>query len=86
MNSATAGAATTVGGGVVLAAFTEQLVAAAIARYGRARNLRLASFGEFGVLRPCAPVDLLGCSDVLHYLPTRELDRGPARRWKCSQA
>ena len=28
------------------------------------------------MLRPCAPVDLLVCSDVLHYLPTRELDRG----------
>src|SRR3546814_19559059 len=25
---------------------------------------------------PCAPVDLLVCSDVLHYLPARELDRG----------
>ena len=26
--------------------------------------------------RPCAPVDLLVCSDVLHYLDTRELDLG----------
>ena len=48
----------------------------AIARYGRSRNLHLASFGDFEFLRPCAPVDLLVCSDVLHYLPTRELDRG----------
>ena len=48
----------------------------AVARYGRSRNLRLARFGDFAQLRPCPPVDLLVCSDVLHYLPTRELDRG----------
>jgi SAM-dependent methyltransferase len=48
----------------------------AIARYGRSRNLHLARFGDFEFLRPCAPVDLLICSDVLHYLDTRELDRG----------
>ena len=48
----------------------------AITRFGRARNLHLAGFGDFALLRPCAPVDLLVCSDVLHYLPTRELDRG----------
>ncbi|BCT91369.1 methyltransferase [Lysobacter helvus] len=48
----------------------------AIARYGRARNLRLAKFGDFDMLRPCAPVDLLVCSDVLHYLSVKELDRG----------
>ena len=48
----------------------------AIARHGRSRNLRLARFGDFATLRPCAPADLLVCSDVLHYLPTRELDRG----------
>ena len=44
--------------------------------HGRSRNLRLARFGDFATLRPCAPADLLVCSDVLHYLPTRELDRG----------
>jgi SAM-dependent methyltransferase len=48
----------------------------AVARYGRTRNLRCARFGDFALLRPCPPVDLLVCSDVLHYLPTRELDRG----------
>ena len=48
----------------------------AIGRYGRARNLHLARFGDFATLRPCAPADLLVCSDVLHYLPARELDRG----------
>ena len=48
----------------------------AIARYGRSRNLHLASFGDFEFLRPCPPADLLVCSDVLHYLDSRELDRG----------
>ena len=48
----------------------------AIRRYGARRNLHFARFGDFEMLRPCAPVDLLICSDVLHYLPTRELDRG----------
>jgi len=48
----------------------------AIARFGRRRNLHLASFGDFALLRPCPPVDLLVCSDVLHYLGARELDRG----------
>lgn len=48
----------------------------AVARYGRHRNLHLASFADFAHLRPCAPADLLVCSDVMHYLPTRELDQG----------
>lgn len=48
----------------------------AIARHGRRRNLHFARFGDFALLRPCPPVDLLVCSDVLHYLGTRELDRG----------
>lgn len=48
----------------------------AIARFGRRRNLHCARFGDFAALRPCPPVDLLVCSDVLHYLSARELDRG----------
>ncbi|HVI59074.1 MAG TPA: class I SAM-dependent methyltransferase [Luteimonas sp.] len=48
----------------------------AIARYGRSRGLHFARFADFAQLRPCPPADLLVCSDVLHYLPTRELDRG----------
>ena len=48
----------------------------AISRYGRSRNLHSARFADFEHLRPCPPVDLLICSDVLHYLDTRELDRG----------
>lgn len=48
----------------------------AIRKYGRTRNLHYAGFGDFQYLRPCAPVDLLVCSDVMHYLPTAELKRG----------
>ena len=48
----------------------------AVARFGRARNLGLASFGQMAELRIDAPVDLLVCSDVMHYLPTPELKRG----------
>ena len=48
----------------------------AIVRHGARRNLHLARFGDFAWLRPCAPADLLVCADVLHYLPTRELQRG----------
>lgn len=48
----------------------------AIARHGKRRNLHFAKFGDFAHLRPCAPVDLLVCSDVLHYLPVCEIDLG----------
>lgn len=48
----------------------------AVRRFGARRNLHLARFGDFGLLRPRPPVDLLVCSDVMHYLDTRELDRG----------
>ncbi|MBB1059790.1 class I SAM-dependent DNA methyltransferase [Marilutibacter spongiae] len=48
----------------------------AIARHGRRRQLHFARFGDFQHLRPCAPVDLVVCSDVMHYLDARELDRG----------
>ncbi len=57
----------------------------AIARYGRARNLHTARFADFQHLRPCPPADLLICSDVLHYLQSRELDRGlPALAALCA--
>lgn len=45
----------------------------AVQRFGRSRNLHLAKVGDFAWLRPCAPVDLLVCSDVMHYVPSREL-------------
>jgi predicted TPR repeat methyltransferase len=48
----------------------------AVRRFGARRNLHHASFGDFAMLRPCPPADLLVCSDVMHYLDTRELDRG----------
>ena len=48
----------------------------AIRRYGAQRNLHFARFRDFQALRPCAPVDLLVCSDVMHYLPVRELALG----------
>lgn len=48
----------------------------AVRRFGARRNLHLARFGDFALLRPCPPVDLLVCSDVMHYLDARELDRG----------
>ena len=48
----------------------------AVRRFSRSRNLHYAQFRDFAQLRPCAPVDLLVCSDVLHYLSTRELDQG----------
>jgi SAM-dependent methyltransferase len=50
----------------------------AVARYGRSRNIALAQFGQLGQLRFGAPVDLLVCSDVMHYVPTAELRRGLA--------
>jgi len=50
----------------------------AVARYGRSRNIALASFGQLGELRFGPPVDLLVCSDVIHYVPTAELKRGLA--------
>ena len=48
----------------------------AISKYGPRRNLHCAHFGDFAQLRPCPPVDLLVCADVLQYLPTRDLQRG----------
>ncbi|HEY4582059.1 MAG TPA: class I SAM-dependent methyltransferase [Lysobacter sp.] len=48
----------------------------AVERHGRRRGLHRAAFGDFAMLRPCAPVDLLVCSDVMHYLDARELDAG----------
>ncbi len=48
----------------------------ALRRYGRSRGIHPARFGDFAWLRPCAPADLLVCSDVMHYVPTRELNQG----------
>ncbi len=48
----------------------------AVSRYGRARDIRLASFGQLGELRFDARFDLIVCSDVLHYLDAAEIRRG----------
>ncbi|HET7845299.1 MAG TPA: class I SAM-dependent methyltransferase [Xanthomonadales bacterium] len=48
----------------------------AIARYGRARNLRLLRFEQLAEQRFDETYDLLVCSDVMHYVPTPELLRG----------
>lgn len=48
----------------------------AIARWGRRRNLRLATFGQLAELRFDERFDLIVCSDVLHYVRTPELKRG----------
>jgi SAM-dependent methyltransferase len=48
----------------------------AVRRFGRTRNLHWARFGELAALRPCPPVDLLVCADVLHYVPEAEMKAG----------
>ncbi len=48
----------------------------AVQRFGRTRNLHWARFGDLASLRPCPPVDLLVCADVLHYVPDAELRAG----------
>lgn len=48
----------------------------AVGRYGRRRNLRLGRFGQLGDLGLDGPFDLVVCSDVLHYVPAREIPRG----------
>ena len=48
----------------------------AVARHGARRNLKLARFSQLAALRFGPAVDLLICSDVLHYLKAPELKRG----------
>jgi SAM-dependent methyltransferase len=47
-----------------------------VRRYGRTRNIALASFGQMQQLRLGPSADLLVCADVLHYVPSTELKRG----------
>jgi len=49
-----------------------------VERYGRSRNIGLATFGQLGELRFHTRFDLIVCSDVLHYVPAAELRRGLA--------
>lgn len=50
----------------------------AIERFGARRNLHWMPFGDLAALAPSRPVDLLVCSDVMHYLADDELRRGLA--------
>jgi len=47
-----------------------------VERYGRHRNIRLGSFDQLEACGLDHPYDLVVCSDVLHYLPRRQLVRG----------
>jgi SAM-dependent methyltransferase len=47
-----------------------------VERYGRSRNIGLATFGQLGELRFDTRFDLIVCSDVLHYVPASEFRRG----------
>lgn len=47
-----------------------------VGRFGRSRNIRLATFGQLGELRFDRTFDLIVCSDVLHYVPSAELKTG----------
>jgi len=48
----------------------------AVETFGRARNLRKASFGELASLRIDRQFDLVVSSDAIHYVPDDELRRG----------
>lgn len=48
----------------------------AVRRYGKSRNIALATFGQMQQLRIGPPADLLICADVMHYVPSAELKRG----------
>ncbi|MCX7514393.1 class I SAM-dependent DNA methyltransferase [Frateuria hangzhouensis] len=47
-----------------------------VARYGRSRNIGLARFGQLEHLRFDSRVDLIVCTDVLHYLKPAEIRAG----------
>lgn len=48
----------------------------AVARYGKERNLRQASFGDLTTLRLRGSFDLVVCSDAMHYMDEDELRAG----------
>lgn len=48
----------------------------AVARYGRARQIGLARFGELAYLRPAPRYDVIVCSNVLHYIRAGEIRAG----------
>ena len=48
----------------------------AVERYGAARGLLLGDFAGLAALPLDGPYDLVICADVLHYVPTPDLDAG----------
>lgn len=48
----------------------------AVRRYGKRRNIRLGRFGDLGRVGLRGRFDLVVCSDVLHYVPLREVRSG----------
>jgi len=48
----------------------------AVVRFGESRNLRRGRFGELRYHVFDEPIDLVVCSDVLHYLPDEEIFEG----------
>jgi len=47
-----------------------------VERYGRARRIGLARFGDLAALRFEQRFDLIVCADMLHYVPAAELRAG----------
>lgn len=48
----------------------------AVRRFGARRNVRLGTFGDLSLHDFDERFDLVVCSDVLHYLPGKEIERG----------
>jgi SAM-dependent methyltransferase len=48
----------------------------AIARFGKARNVRRGTLGDLGALRLPRDIDLIVCADVLQYADALEVERG----------
>jgi SAM-dependent methyltransferase len=48
----------------------------ALARFGRARNIRRGSLATLHTMRLPRAVDLVVCADVLQYVPTKEIESG----------
>lgn len=49
-----------------------------VERYGKSRNLHRLPFGDIAQYVPSEPADVIICSDVMHYVPTAELQQGIA--------
>src|SRR5687767_15922102 len=47
-----------------------------VSQFGTTRNIRKASFAGLGSLKIRETFDLVVCSDVLHYVPEKEIRKG----------